>query len=210
MQILTLCGSPRFGKGPEKCSSLYLSEQLNRRLGPGWTMQIEAANPARDLDELARRLAGVQRLVLAFPLYVDSIPAGLLETLVGLEERLAGRPGLDQIPVYFIVNCGFFEAVHNELAVEMAELWRKNCGFGPGRALAAGGGEMRQAPMGRGPLKTLGKSLDALAQDIAAGRSGPTLWAQPDFPRALYQLAGNLDFRRQAQKNGLTPRQMKQ
>ena len=122
MEILTLCGSPRFGKGPGKCSSLYLSEQLNRRLGPGWTMQIEAANPARDLDELARRLAGVQRLVLAFPLYVDSIPAGLLETLVGLEERLAGRPGLDQIPVYFIVNCGFFEAVHNELAVEMAEL----------------------------------------------------------------------------------------
>ena len=70
-----------------------------------------------------------------------------------------------------------------------------------------GGGEMiRQAPMGRGPLTTLSKSLDALAQDILAGKGGETLWAQPDFPRIFYQLAGNLGFRQQARKNGLRGR----
>ena len=79
--------------------------------------------------------------------------------------------------------------------------------FSARRSLAVGGGEMiRHAPMGRGPLTTLSKSLDALAQDILAGKGGETLWAQPDFPRIFYQLAGNLGFRQQARKNGLRGR----
>lgn len=210
MEILTLCGSPRFGKGPGECSSLYLIEQLKARLGAGFQVRTEAANPARNLDELAEVLLAAQRLVLAFPLYSDSIPAGLLETLAGLERRLAGRPELGEIPVYGIVNCGFFEAVHNELAVEMLEIWRKRLGFRQGRALAVGGGEMvRQAPMGPGPLASLSKNLDALARDVQAGAAGQTLWAQPNFPRTLYQLAGNIGFRQQARKNGLSGKEIK-
>lgn len=210
MEILTLCGSPRFGKGPQECSSLYLAEQLKARLGPGCQMQVEGANPARDLDGLARQLAACRRLVLTFPLYDDSIPAGLLETLAGLEERLAGKTGLEQIPVYAMVNCGFFEAAHNQLAIKMVEIWRKSCGLAQGQALAVGGGEMiRQAPMGRGPLSPLDKSLNTLARNILAGQAADTLWAQPAFPKALYQLAGNLGFRQQARQNGLKAREIR-
>lgn len=211
MEILILCGSPRFGKGPGECTSLYLIQQLKARLEPGFQVRTEAANPARNLDELAQALPAARRLVLAFPLYDDSIPAGLLETLAGLERRLAGRPGLGEIPVYGLVNCGFFEAAHNELAVEMLEIWRKRLGFRPGRILAVGGGEMvRQAPMGPGPLASLSKKLEVLAQDIRSGAAGPTLWAQPNFPRPLYRLAGNLGFRQQARKNGLSAKQIRQ
>lgn len=207
MEILTLCGSPRFGRGAKECSSLYLIQQLKTRLGQGARLQTEPANPPRDLEALARALTGAQALVLAFPLYADSIPAGLLQTLSELERRLTGGSELDKIPVYSIVNCGFFEAAHNQPAIDMIEIWRKKCGFQPGRSLAVGGGEMiRQAPMGRGPLTTLSKSLDALAQNILAGKGGETLWAQPDFPRIFYQLAGNLGFRQQARKNGLRGR----
>lgn len=211
MEILILCGSPRFGKGPGECTSLYLIQQLKARLEPGFQVRTEAANPARNLDELAQALPAARRLILAFPLYDDSIPAGLLETLAGLERRLSGRPGLGEIPVYGLVNCGFFEAAHNELAVEMLEIWRKRLGFRPGRILAVGGGEMvRQAPMGPGPLASLSKNLDALARDVQSGAAGPTLWAQPNFPRPLYRLAGNLGFRRQARKNGLSAKQIRQ
>lgn len=211
MEILILCGSPRFGKGPGECTSLYLIQQLKARLEPGFQVRTEAANPARNLDELAQALPAARRLILAFPLYDDSIPAGLLETLAGLERRLSGRPGLGEIPVYGLVNCGFFEAAHNELAVEMLEIWRKRLGFRPGRILAVGGGEMvRQAPMGPGPLASLSKNLDALARDVQSGAAGPTLWAQPNFPRPLYRLAGNLGFRQQARKNGLSAKQIRQ
>lgn len=210
MEILTLCGSPRFGKGPGECTSLYLLQRLEALLGPDFQARTEAANPARNLDELAQALPAARRLVLAFPLYDDSIPTGLLETLAGLERRLSGRPGLGEIPVYGLVNCGFFEAAHNELAVEMLEIWRKRLGFRPGRILAVGGGEMvRQAPMGPGPLASLSKKLEVLAQDIRSGAAGPALWAQPNFPRPLYRLAGNLGFRQQARKNGLSAREIK-
>ena len=150
MEILTLCGSPRFGRGAKECSSLYLIQQLKTRLGQGARLQTEPANPPRDLEALARALTGAQALVLAFPLYADSIPAGLLQTLSELERRLTGGSELDKIPVYSIVNCGFFEAAHNQPAIDMIEIWRKKCGFQPGRSLAVGGGEMiRQPPMCR-------------------------------------------------------------
>ena len=99
MEILTLCGSPRFGRGAKECSSLYLIQQLKTRLGQGARLQTEPANPPRDLEALARALTGAQALVLAFPLYADSIPAGLLQTLSELERRLTGGSELDKIPV---------------------------------------------------------------------------------------------------------------
>lgn len=210
MELLMLCGSPRYGKGAEGCCSLYLLEQLKARLGQGKRARILPANPAGDLERLAQALAGCQALVLAFPLYVDSVPAGLLETMEALERRLAERSEPGRIPLYPIVNCGFYEGGQNRLAVSMVWAWAEHCGLRRGRALAVGGGEMvRAAPLGRGPLTSLGKNLDRLAQDIQTGAAGETLWTQPDFPRPLYQLAGNLGFRRQGRKNGLSARQIK-
>ena len=107
--------------------------------------------------------------MLSFPLYVDSIPAGLLWTLTELEQRLKGSQGLERTLVYPLVNCGFFEAAQNRLAISMVWAWCESCGLGQGRALALGGGEMLGGmPAGKGPLAALDKSLDELAQDILA------------------------------------------
>ena len=210
MEILMLCGSPRMGKGPQHCHSLDLLEQLKTRLA-GEGVRILPGNPAEDLDRLAQALTGVQALVLSFPLYVDSIPAGLLGTLTELEQRLKGSQGLERTLVYPLVNCGFFEAAQNRLAISMVWAWCESCGLGQGRALALGGGEMLGGmPAGKGPLADLDKSLDELAQDILAGRGGQTLWVQPGIPRSFYRLAGNLGFRHQGRKNGLTAQQMRQ
>ncbi|EGT3787915.1 hypothetical protein [Clostridioides difficile] len=58
------------------------------------------------------------RLIIAFPLYVDGIPSHLLRLL----EDCTKKQNKNSIPVYAIVNCGFYEGRQNHLAIQMIEI----------------------------------------------------------------------------------------
>ena len=207
MKILMVCASP----SPQNSTSLYLLNALSQRLGPEHeTAVYSIAGLEADVaaSQIAEALPGCDALVLAYSLYVDGLPALLIDVLKQLEPLCAAHCG--QVPVHQIVNNGFYEATENALAIEMVWNWCSACGFGQGAALGVGGGPMaKAAPLGHGPCATLGKRLHSLAEAVALNKTREIFYSQPDFPRFLYLWAGNQSWNRLAKKNGLRPAQLK-
>lgn len=151
-------------------------------------------------------LADCDLLLLAFPLYVDGIPSHLLHCLRQLEGAFRA-PGGKEIMVYTIVNCGFYEDAHNELAIAMMKNWSERAGLKWGQGLAIGGGGMlpflKSIPLGRGPFKKLKPAFAQLASHALNRSSGETIFFTPAFPRFLYKLAGEIGWRQAVKANGL-------
>lgn len=203
MKILLLDGSPKV-KGS---ASAFLLKALETRLGDGHTVTWQDARKP-GTEALAAGLVQADALVVAFPLYVDSIPSHLLQVLEAIQPRLTGKGATTK--VYGIVNCGFYDARQNHIALAMLRLWAETCGLTWACGLGIGGGGMAQvAPLGTGPVTSFGKSMDALAGRILAGEAGDDLYAEPNFPRFLYKTMAHIGWRSQAKKNGISPKGMK-
>lgn len=207
-RVLLLCGSPR----PSGSNSAALLNGLRDRLdGRAETTLCRAADVLKESrGPSAAEVLAFDAAVLAFPLYVDGVPASLYDPLEAIGRAAANDPEAARtLRFHAIANNGFYEARQNAVALDMLGSWCDACGIARGRSLALGAGEMAQAaPIGRGPLTSLGKALDRLADDVAEGRPGEPLFVEPDFPRALYQLAGHAQWKCQAKANGLKPKEL--
>lgn len=184
MKAACINGSPR----KNRSVSLKLLQALKERL-PGCEV-VHGWDKSCDV------------LIIAFPLYVDGIPSNLLRELVAHEQDMpmGGR-------VYAVANNGFYEGEQNATAIAMLRHWSERAGLAWGMGVGVGAGSMLESgpvPVGRGPLKSLGRALDALAAHILAGESGEDIYTRPDMPRLLYRLGGELSFRAQAKKHGLS------
>lgn len=201
MKIVMLNGSPK----PAKSTSLYLLEGIAPRLTTFETVW-HSAHSSQPLS-CAEDIKISDALLVAFPLYVDGIPAHLLDFFSQLELFLRGSGC--RASVYAILNCGFYEARQCLNAMEMTRLWCEKSELQWGQGLALGAGGMGQvAPIGKGPLTSLGKSFDAMAANITALQPGETLLTHPDFPRFLYKTAAHLGWRQQGRSNGLSAKDL--
>lgn len=76
-----------------------------------------------------------------------------------------------------------------------------------GQGLGIGGGGMMTAiknvPIGQGPKKSLGKAFRELANNILNGTSQENIFISPNFPRILYKLAAEMEWRKAIKANGL-------
>lgn len=77
-------------------------------------------------------------IVIAFPLYVDTLPSTVIEFLVNLEKY--AKDSKNSPRVYSVVNCGFFEGIQNKHAIQIIKnfcdktgyKWRFGVGIGAG------------------------------------------------------------------------------
>jgi hypothetical protein len=149
-------------------------------------------------------------VTLAFPLYVDSLPAPVISTL----EKIAIYRNSTQVkhPQLFIAmaNCGFPESQHNKTALAICEIFANQTGFNWGGSLSLGGGGIVDG----GEISTLGgrvayikKSLDLTAQSLIKGEIIPDqaklLMSKPMIPTWLYRLIGSLGWFAQARNFGV-------
>lgn len=207
MRIFMICGSPRITAS----NSMYLLKALKEKLGRQNEIVIYETSKGGEQDisnEIAENIRRSDAIVLAFPLYVDGIPSHLLGVLKGIENKSLGGNG--DLTVYQIVNSGFYDARQNHIAIDMIWNWCDKCNMKKGSSLGVGAGEMSQAaPVGHGPSVNLGKGLDKLAEDILAGRTGASVFAEPNFPRFLYKAAAHMGWIKQAKANGLKVSELK-
>src|SRR5579859_2880 len=210
-RALLLVGSPRTKKSTSASLGGYLTEQLAARGVESETLQIYTAFSSRERARAA--LAAVDAadlLVLAFPLYVDALPAPVvaaLETILAHRRDGAARPGR----LAAIANCGFPEAAHNATALAICAEFARQAGLHWLGGLALGGGEglVHGAPLaelgGRG--ESIRQSLALAAGELAEGQPIPQsardLLARGVIPNWLYRLMGGYGWRQQAGRYGM-------
>ncbi len=141
-------------------ASQALAEAAAARLeAAGWSAQIarvapEATDPAGREAQLDA-LTEADLVMLVFPVYVDSLPAPLLGLLEAWRDRRAVAGARRGPRIAAICQCGFPEARHCDVAVEVCRLFAIECGlewaghlaFGMGPSVA--GRALEQSPLGR-------------------------------------------------------------
>lgn len=208
-RALLLVGSPK----TRTSASLAFAEAVGTRLeARGWECSTERVVAAlRDEARMAALLAAAGEadlVVLAFPVYVDSLPAPVLALLEAWAERAqALAPGVRPPRLAVLAQCGFPEASHCDVAVEVCRLFALRCGLEWSGALAFGmGGAIEGRPVENSPLAGRLGALDAAADALAAGAPIPSAsteaFARPLSPPWVYPLVGGLVWARQARKRG--------
>jgi multimeric flavodoxin WrbA len=208
-RAVLLVGSPRTKKSTSASLGGYLFEQLTARGVETQTIQIHTSlNSQTRMNEMYEFVDNADLVVLAFPLYVDSLPAPVT---AALEKISAHRKG-NRSPIRFaaIANCGFPEAHHNATALAICSEFARQNGFAWLGGLALGGGEglVHGVPLNQldGRAIPLKKSLELAAEALADGRPIPQsardLLAKPVIPNWMYKLSGAHGWKQQAKQYG--------
>jgi multimeric flavodoxin WrbA len=195
-RALLLVGSPKTRKSTSNSLGEYLFEQLGAQSIETETIYLHTVlhSPAK-MEVLLDAVDAADLVTLAFPLYVDSLPAPVIEALERIAAHRQRRHPSQRQLFTAIANCGFPEAHHCTTALAIGATFARQAGFEWAGALALGGGGMVSGfPLAEGGGKTIlmRKSLELAAEGLAQGQAIPLTaregLAKPIIPHWLYWL----------------------
>ena len=204
MKIGIINGSPRGKKSNSEILIKYLCSLLEEHQINKYYLFSSKIH-----SEIKSEIHNADVLIFVFPLYVDSIPSHLLETIVKFEkEKIINS----KTKIYCVVNNGFFEGKQNQLAILQMKNWCKKIGVEWGQGVGIGAGEilsyLEKVPLGKGPLKNLGKALNQLSNNIKTLNSDNEIYINPNWSRLLYWIQGTISWIIKARRNGLKIRDL--
>lgn len=217
--VLVLVGSPKPGASSSAALGTHLLGELAASgLSTETVVLTKALSSPRATESMLAAVAAADLLVLSFPLYIDSLPAPLIRALELLADDRAGQAsrgelseGNDRQGLVAICQCGFPEALHDQVALEICANFARVAGFDWAGGLAMGGGGMIDArPLSEraGPLRFVVRALKCSAAELAEGRPLPAaavrLMAKPALPALAYRLIANRGWRHELKKRGAT------
>jgi hypothetical protein len=184
---------------------------LDRLAGHGLETEVQTVHralrtPART-REMLDKVDRADIFLLSFPLYVDTLPylaTAALEEIAGHRRALANP---DEPLFAALCNCGFPEAAHCTLALEVCAVFAQQARlrWAGGLAMGAGGAVHGQRPRPKGMTRLLAAALDGAADALAEGDRLPeaasAAVSQPLMPNSLYTLMGNLGWHMMARQN---------
>lgn len=204
-----LIGSPRGPNSTSNSIGTYLVEKLEQKGVPYEKVYICQYLSSEVKKAALLRLVNESDLIIfAFPLYVDSLPSQVIETLELIAEHEKGKHDLDKKSFVAISNSGFPEAKQNSTALTVCRLFAKQVGFNWAGGIAIGGGEMIAGqPLSelggrvRSKTKALEIAVDALVQGDPIPEKVAASMSKLGVPRWLYLLIANRRWKRKAKKN---------
>jgi multimeric flavodoxin WrbA len=204
MKISIINGSQKTG---ESNTGIILNE-LNKLLKNDndintYTLGIKQFSP-----EIYNEIVSSNVLIVAFPLYTDSIPSNVLKMLIELENYLKKEPKKEMV-IYTIINNGFYEGKQTHIAFEIMENWCRRSRVSFGGGIGQGAGEMlgatKNIPLYKGPFSNLGRELKSLVKKIELKEFFGIKYLSPYFPRFLWKfMAIHTFWHPLAGKNKLT------
>jgi hypothetical protein len=213
-KTLLLVGSPR---GHASTSNSLGSHLLSLLKEHGLETEKLLVYPTladeKKLGELLTAIDTCALLILAFPLYVDHIPAPVMDLLRRIAERRQGRQAALTQALAAIVNCGFPETAHCQPAAEIIRIFAKQAGFRFLGCLTLGmGGAIgnRELAKAGGIVRHQVKALDQAAAYLADSKEIPIavidLMGKAMMPGWFYSLVADLGWKRMAKKHGSSRR----
>jgi hypothetical protein len=205
VSVAYVSGSPKAGSG----TSLIMLERV-RRFAPGEIWKLEPGRPPSPGGW--EGFLAADAVVVSFPLYVDHLPAHLLESLeeaaAVCREARQKEGGLRLPRLYALINNGFYEPEHSLSAAGALKLFCRDSGMRWSGALMAGGGPVvSSAPalFGAGvfPFGRLGRALMEFARKVSALEDAGETGVRLPVPRRLYVFMANTYWRALAWKNGV-------
>jgi hypothetical protein len=215
-KALLLIGSPKGKNGASRAIGGHLLHKLEAAgLDTEEMTVLTALQSTENLHRMHKAVDADDIIIVAFPLYVDQLPAPLVQALELVAERRKGGPGVAPSAgplvqkLAVIVQCGFPETRQNQLAVDIMRQFAREAGFEWAGALAMGmGGAVggKRLEKAGGMVRNAVKALDMAAASLAGGGhisdETAALMAKPLMPRWIYSLAANWGFRREIKKHG--------
>ncbi len=208
-QILLLVGSPKFERSTSYQLLRYLEKHLNAK-GVETRMEfvLRGLHDETLLDGLLSAIDQSDAVVLASPLYVDSLPAPVLRLMTAIvNHRTVQSPQ----PLFAaIMNCGFPEHNHNRFAISICRNFAEEAYLQWIGALSVGGG----GAINGEPLEEIGNrsrfvrpALELMADALARGDPVPErameLAAKLVIPIRLYVMMAKRNWNAQAKANGV-------
>jgi len=206
-RAVLLVGSAKPG-GTSTSESIgaYLMTRLERRGVATTVRHVGRSHTPRAIDSLLVSLLEADLIVLATPLYVDSLPYLVTRTCERLLRERRTAPGA----LAAIVNCGFPEASQCNTALAILRCFAARAGLEWAGGLAVGGGATLDgcALADAGPIfRRLRESLEESAGALAHGQPIPmravALASQPIVPARVYTAMGRLGWYKRAARNGV-------
>ena len=165
-------------------------------------------------EETLEKLAECDTLLIAYPLYIDTLPSHVLRFMKTFEDYLKTQNNQKERRVFAISNCGYYEARHNKVGISVVENWTSHIGALFAGAVAVGGGGMipsvYKSAGNNGPLKTISASMKKLADKIndETNKEGEIQEVHPAFPFFLYKKVSHNLWNKMAKENGLTKKDL--
>jgi multimeric flavodoxin WrbA len=208
-KIIFINGSPR-GK---QSGSQFFIEQVQHSLDSVRTHAevVNIPKQGTNADDLVfQKMIEADGLVFAFPLYVDSLCAGLLDFLNRFVQFASDKPahkGSKICPVYAVVNCGFHKARNNKIALQIMKNFTQKAGCTWGFGIGIGGGEFckEESPnaLYRWFKKPVFHALTKLSKELTnpSGKPGKDLYATTRMPTRLFNFVANKRWLKKINQN---------
>lgn len=213
-QVLLLVGSAKHPRSNSQALGSYLCQRLEAKGYHSETLLLSrAVGSEAGQDELLAATGRAGLIVLAFPLYVDSVPYLVVKAMELIADQRRDRDGDETQRLVALANSGFPEAHHNDTALAICRRFAAEAGFQWAGGLALGGGEALggQSPAERGGMaRHVVEALDLAAAALARGEEVPPeaveAMARPLVPARLYTWMGGLGWWLQARQHGAARR----
>ena len=202
---LLLVGSAKKPKSTSEALGSYLLERLGEQ---GYQIEMLQINHILRTDAgyntLLNATDRANIVVLAFPTYIDSLPASVTKALEIVAEHRRTQGDISQ-RFLAIANCGLPEPQHNYTALEICRLFAREAGYSWAGGLALGGGEaLNGLPLkeagwrARNVVRALTLASQALAKDEVVPGEAFELMGKPIVPTWIYLLVGAFGWKQRA------------
>jgi len=144
-------------------------------------------------EEILKEIGSGDIIVLAFPLYVDSIPTNIFKMLIKLEKYTTGNT-----IIYSIINNGFYEGEQTHIAFKIIENWCERSGAKFGGGIGQGAGEtigfVKNIPFTGFLFYNLEHSLKQLVKKMESKEPYNIRYLSPLLPRFLWRIMAHHFF----------------
>jgi hypothetical protein len=208
-KALLLIGSPHGFNSTSNSLGSYILDNLQ---SCGYEIskihaQVAIHNQEKQ-SEMLSHVADSDLLILAFPLYVDSLPSGLILALEKIAEDRKKKAATKHTQILVIVNNGFPDNKQNATAISICKQFANEIGYEWAGGLTLGAGAMiNGAPLEKAPMmKNVKKALDLTTQTLLEGSTVSNevteLMSKTVMPKFLLTMFANMGWKSMAKPYG--------